>query len=240
MISPTLQNYFDELRNRLESDGWQKFKTTVIDDLTLVVSVWDCRHGVTDSHVAMMKLLEHGEYCLGKHGVGWKIVRCLNDVFEYEIQPHLLKLPDIDEDAPEATQDADETAETMNELRRKFAGVKWDLLALGAYIAHNIEIDELRDVITSNDQQTTADHLRNIIAAEFGVDQAQVSDMNAELINSIGAGGVNVVRWSRDQYLNWMKGVHLATIDYSLLLRLLFDIENEETDTQTRIHDKPE
>lgn len=235
MISPTLQKHLDELRNRADRQGWQDFKITVIDDLSLVVSVWNHYYGVTNSHLAMMKLLEHGEYCLGEHGVGWKIVRCMNDVFEYEIQPHLLKLPDIDEVSPEVTQDADQTAETMNELRRKFGGVQWQLLALGAYVAHNIEPDELRGIDQTTNKQTAAGHLRDIIAAEFGVDQAQVTAMNAELINSIGAGGVNVVRWSRDQYLNWMTGVHLATVDYSLLLRLLFDLENEETDSQTRL-----
>lgn len=235
MISPTLQNHLDELRERAEKSGWRSFKTTVVDDLTFVVTVWNHHYGVTKPNQAMTKLLEHGEHCLGEHGVGWKIVLCLNDVFEYEIQPHLLVLPDMDEPAPEPTQDSDQTAETMNELRRKFGGVQWQLLALGAYVAHNIEPDELRGIDQTTNKQTAAGHLRDIIAAEFGVDQAQVTALNAELINSIGAGGVNVVRWSRDQYLNWMTGVHLATVDYSLLLRLLFDIENENTDSQTRL-----
>lgn len=221
----------------MKSHGWQQFDWYELDDTTVAVTADDFPS--SDAREARNEL--HDACCayLGRHG--WKLTQLPDGSHEVVIHAPEVILPVMtDKPAPEPTQDSDETAETMNELRRKFAGVKWDLLALGAYIAHNIEVDELRDVITSNDQQTTADHLRNIIAAEFGVDQAQVSDMNAELINSIGAGGVNVVRWSRDQYLNWMKGVHLATIDYSLLLRLLFDIENEETDTQTRIHDKPE
>jgi hypothetical protein len=221
----------------MKSHGWQQFDWYQLDDTTVAVTADDFPS--SDAREARNELYDTCSAYLGRHG--WKLTQLPDGSHEVIVSAAEVILPVMtDKPAPEPTQDSDETAETMNELRRKFAGVKWDLLALGAYIAHNIEIDELRDVITSNDQQTTADHLRNIIAAEFGVDQAQVSDMNAELINSIGAGGVNVVRWSKDQYLNWMKGVHLATIDYSLLLRLLFDIENEETDSQTRIHDKPE
>lgn len=226
-----LRRRLDTMSEFMRAKGWQQFDVMPLDEWNLTVTADDFPS--SDSREARNELYDACIQYLGRHG--WKVTQLPDGSHEVQINASEVILPVMtDQVEGETAPSSEELEKTLNELRRKFEGVQWNVLALGAYIAHNIESDELRDVDQTTNEQTATNHLRDIIAAEFGVDMAQVTAMNAQLINSIGAGGVNVIRWSKQEYLNWMMGVHLGSIDYSLLLRLLFDMKNEETSTQAR------
>ena len=102
------------------------------------------------------------------------------------------------------------------------SGISWTNIAMAAYIMGNIEPSEA----AAPEGVNPDDHLRQIIAGEFQVDEAKIKHMTEQLTQAVQRGDLSTLTWTRDDYRAWIVGIALSACRYDVIHQILFDDEN--------------